>query len=224
LGRGTGSNSSQPPDTILGELRFASLAAGSHHTCGLTFSGAAYCWGRNNRGQLGDGTSGTNRSEPVPVSGGLSFLTLAAGFEHTCGVAVSGATYCWGYNNFGQLGNGTSGPASVFLTPVQVSGGYSFVALAAGLSHTCGVTSAGSALCWGWNQSGQVGDGTNAQSRTTPVQVAGGLEFRELHAGRDHTCGLATTGAAYCWGWTEKGRLGDEYIRRVAGGLLFRRP
>lgn len=224
LGRGTGGGNSQTPGPISGDLQFSKLASGSVHTCGLTASGAAYCWGRNNRGQLGDGTSGTDRSEPVPVGGGLSFVSIAAGFEHTCGVAVGGGAYCWGYGNFGQLGDGTTGPANVSLTPVAVLGGQSFTQLSAGYYHTCGITSAGNALCWGWNQSGQIGDGTNAQSRTTPVAVAGGLQFLELHTGRDHTCGLASTGNAYCWGWSEKGRLGDEYIRRVAGGLVFRRP
>ncbi len=221
LGRGAGG--SQLKDTINGDLRFTSLAAGSDHTCGLTASGEAHCWGRNNRGQLGDGTSGTNRNEPVPVGGGLSFVSLAAGFEHTCGVAVGGGAYCWGYGNFGQLGNGTTGPANVALTPVPVSGGHSFASLAAGYYHTCGVTNAGSALCWGWNQSGQIGDGT-INSRTTPVEVAGAFQFANLGGGRDHSCGLTTTGAAYCWGSSYKGRLGDEYIRQVAGGLVFRSP
>lgn len=224
LGRGgIGGSNQVVPESISGGNTFTTLVAGAYHTCGLEATGAAYCWGRNNRGQLGDGTSGTDRSEPVSVVGGLTFVSLAAGFEHTCGVAASGSTYCWGYGNFGQLGNGTTGPTNVALTPVLVSGGHSFASLVAGYYHTCGVTSTGSALCWGWNQDGQLGDGTII-ARTTPVQVAGGVQFLELHAGRSHSCGLATSGDAFCWGWAYQGRVGDEYIRQVAGGLAFRRP
>src|SRR5439155_7778918 len=100
-------------------------------TCGVTTSGAAYCWGL--RGQLGDGTSGTDRLTPVAVSGGLTFAAVSARGFHTCGVTTSGAAYCWGTNGSGELGNGTRTGS---LIPVAVSGGLTFAAVSAGDSDT----------------------------------------------------------------------------------------
>ena len=84
-----------------------SLAAGGAHTCGLTAAGAAYCWGSNANGQLGNGTIGGTSVPAGPVSGGLTFVALSAGGAHTCGVTSNGAIYCWGSNSSGQLGDGT---------------------------------------------------------------------------------------------------------------------
>jgi alpha-tubulin suppressor-like RCC1 family protein len=106
---------------VSGGLAFQALSAGDYHTCGLTTSGAAYCWGLNVSGQLGDGTT-ANRASPVAVSGGLVFQALRAGRYHTCGLTASGAGYCWGDNSSGQLGDGTGFRVS----PVAVVGGVVF--------------------------------------------------------------------------------------------------
>src|SRR3989441_171520 len=120
----------------------AAVSAGFVHTCGVTSSGAAYCWGNNTVGELGDGTYGTDRLTPVAVSGGLTFAAVSAGFYFTCGVTPSGAAYCWGNNAQGELGNGTTTSST---TPVAVSGGLTFAAVSAGNTHTCGVTPSGAA-------------------------------------------------------------------------------
>src|SRR6266705_816532 len=131
------------PVAVSGGRTFSALAAGWTHNCGLTSAGAAYCWGDNSIGQLGNGST-TSSSTPVPVFGGLSFNALATGGAHSCALTSTGAAYCWGYNAYGQLGNGSTTSSS---TPVAISGGLSFSALALGGHHTCWLTSAGAAYC-----------------------------------------------------------------------------
>ncbi len=202
LGAGSPTRSATPV-AVSGGLSFRALAAGTAYTCALTSTGAAYCWG------AGYGTA------PVAVSGGLSFSALAAGTSHTCGLTGSGVAYCWGYNGDGQLGDGSTMSSAL---PVAVSGGLNFSALAAGggrngRGHTCGITSAGAASCWGDNSSGQLGDGSTT-NRSTPVAVSGGLTFTAVVAGGAHTCGLTSAGARYCWGNNHAGQQPRRPARR----------
>ena len=217
---------SHTPLAVAGGLSFTIVGAGNYHACALTGSGAAYCWGDNSTGQLGIGvnaaldTCTTGRGPcsrtPVAVAGGLTFTALNVGTQHTCGRASDGRWYCWGLNNFGQLGTGATGPESCIggpgvpcsSTPVPVTAGTNLRAVFAGRRHSCGVTSAGAAYCWGENVYGQLGDGTMT-NRLTPVAVAGGLTFASLSPFVYHTCGLTTGGVAYCWGDNPDGRLGN---------------
>ena len=212
---------SHAPLAVAGGLAFTTLGAGNFHACGLTSSGAAYCWGDNSTGELGIGvnaapgtcTRGPCSRTPVAVAGGLRFTTLNVGTQHSCARATDATWYCWGLNNYGQLGTGATGPetcaaAPCSSTPVAVSVGINLTAVVAGRRHSCGVTSAGAAYCWGENVSGQLGDGTTTNS-LTPVAVAGGHTFATLSPFLDHTCGLTTGGAAYCWGSNSNGALGD---------------
>ena len=199
-------NFSSTPQAVSGGWSFVALTAGVYHTCGLTSLGAAYCWGDNETSQLGNGSTGfSTDTTPVAVSGGLTFSALAAGSWHTCGLAGSGAAYCWGSNYGGQLGTGSATDSSI---PVAVSGGLTFSAVAAGGDHSCGLTSTGAAYCWGVNNSGQLGDGSITNS-STPVAVSGGLTFSTLTAGAGHTCGLTSTKTTYCWGDNQYGQLGN---------------
>ena len=200
------------PVAVAGSLKFTNLTAGAGHTCGLTSDGSAYCWGSNGLGQLGDGTT-TNRPAPVAVTGGLHFQMITAGgysVGQTCGVTLSGDAYCWGDNGFGQLGIG-SGPSAPHPSPTLVAGGLKWTTLATGLGqHSCGVTTAGTTYCWGDNEYGSLGDGTTTR-RDSPVQVIGGVAFAQLAAGGfiGHSCGLTSAGKAYCWGENEVGAIGD---------------
>jgi alpha-tubulin suppressor-like RCC1 family protein len=137
--------------TVTTTLTFAAVSAGFGHTCGLTGTGAAYCWGDNSDGQLGDG-SRTPSLSPVLVSGGLSFSGLATGGVHTCALTGSGAPYCWGQNDYGQLGVGSTRSSS---TPIAVRGSLRFRTLSSGGQHTCGLTNEESVYCWGLNDDGQ---------------------------------------------------------------------
>src|SRR5437588_6957911 len=212
---------SYTPLAVAGGLAFTTLGAGNFPACGLTSGGAAYCWGDNSTGQLGIGVNaapdtcsrGPCGRTPVAVAGGLTFTTLNVGTQHTCARATDGSWYCWGLNNYGQLGTGATGPetcaaAPCSSTPVAVSVGINLTAVRAGRPHSCGVTSAGAAYCWGENVYGQLGDGTTTNS-LTPVAVAGGHAFASLSPFLYHTCGLSTGGAAYCWGSNSNGALGD---------------
>src|SRR5437867_1818795 len=152
-------------------LTFTAVSAGFIHTCGLTTAGAAYCWGTNAYGQLGDGTTTTRLTPPVVAGGGGIAARVGARLAHTCGLTAAGAAYCWGPGGTGQLGDGTT---TTRLSPVLVAGGVSFAAVDAGQIHTCGLTAAGAAHCWGDNTAGQLGDGTTT-TRLSPVLVAGGV-------------------------------------------------
>lgn len=199
------------PALVTGGLTFAVVSAGSEYTCGVTTSGAAYCWGAR------------YASSPVLVEGAAGFASLSAGSEHTCALTGAGTAYCWGRNPHGQLGDGTT---TFRNSPVLVSGGLTFVSLSAGGSHTCGVTAAGDAYCWGSNVDHQLGDGTRTD-RTSPVLVSGGLMFASVRSGGLHTCGVTTSGTVYCWGSNSYGQLGDGATTgrttpvEISGGHTF---
>jgi alpha-tubulin suppressor-like RCC1 family protein len=228
LGDGSTTNRNVPV-AVAGGLRFASIDAGASQTCALTSGGTVYCWGRNDRGQLGNGT--TSRSTvPVAVAGSLTFQLIAAGgfmVGHTCALTNQQA-YCWGDNERGQLGNGTK-DINPHPLPAPVSGGLLFERLTAGLGrHSCGLTAAGAAHCWGENTYGALGNRARRDS-AIPVKVAGKHTFEQLVAGGfiGHTCAATAAGAAYCWGENEKGQIGDgttadrSVPKAVAGGLTF---
>jgi len=171
--------------------------------CGLDRDGAAYCWGTNIGGELGSGTTVQNTSVPGPVSGGLSFVGLAAGTNHACALTRDGAAYCWGSNELQELGTGDTVRR---LVPTLVSGGLSFSTLAAGGDHTCGIAKSGAAYCWGGNIYGQLGSGSSQNPSGVPLAVSGGLTFTAITAGAGHTCAIASSGTVYCWGANSDGQ------------------
>jgi alpha-tubulin suppressor-like RCC1 family protein len=223
LGDGTTTNRLTPVENSTPPAS-STVAAGGVHTCALLLGGSAICWGYNQEGQLGDGTT-TNQLTGTTVGGGMPFASIATGAVHTCGLLLTpaGVPYCWGSNNWGQLGDATT---TNRLSPVAVAGGLMFASVTAGRAHSCGLTPAGAAYCWGNNQYGALGDGTTT-NQLTPVAVAGGLTFVSVTAGSDYGCGLTSAGAAYCWGNNQYGELGDGTTTNrvtpvaVTGGLLF---
>ena len=207
------------PIAVAGGLRFRQVSAGGAqnnpdpgrepfggHTCGVTTSDEAFCWGPNTVGQLGiGGTTGSWVQTPTRVAGAHRFRQIEVGTAFTCAVTTSNRAFCWGYGRQGQIGDGKT---YLRFSPSAVAGGHSFSRVTTGYSHTCGETTLNRAYCWGSNASGQLGDGTTTQ-RLTPVLVAGGHFFSQVSAGYIQTCGKTDSGVAYCWGANSSGQLGD---------------
>jgi Regulator of chromosome condensation (RCC1) repeat len=223
LGDGSTTNSSVPVavDTsgVLAGKTLTQIVSGIVATCALDSAGAAYCWGANSYGQLGDGGT-ANSSVPVAVSttttlAGRSLTQITVGHESTCVLDSAGAAYCWGLNSYGQLGDGntTSSNVPVAVDATGLPAGQSFAQISASWYHTCAVDSAGAAYCWGRNSDGQLGDGSSSSS-SVPVAVdatgaLAGQTLTQVTSGAYDTCALDSAGAAYCWGGNSYGELGD---------------
>ena len=172
----------------------------------MTVAGEVKCWGRNGGGEVGDGTT-RDRGAPVAVVGMTDKAVLvSAGARHVCALTVAGRVKCWGVNNNGQLGDGTTTSRP---TAADVLGLDHVQAISSGLRHTCALTTGGGVKCWGDNDLGQLGDGTTSTS-LTPVEVVGlARGVRALSVGYGHTCALTDAGAIKCWGYNGGGELGD---------------
>lgn len=202
-----------------------SVAAGGGHSCAVTTTGEAYCWGRHASGQLGRGPTTGDPTLPLSVLTTRRFVTLSAGADHTCGRGDDGLLACWGNNGFGAVGDNS---IMNRFDPTPVFGDAPWLAFATGANHSCGLTTDHTAYCWGANDQGQLGDSSMGES-WVPIGVLGGQSFDVLAAGGAHSCAVTAAGAAYCWGGNARGQTGtglpDTIVpapAQVAGGLLFR--
>jgi hypothetical protein len=223
LGNGTTSTDFDiPPALVAGNLRFTSMFVGGSHSCGLVASGEAYCWGGNDEGQLGDGTT-DGRTEPVAVLSSLRFTRLAAGGEHTCGLIADGTAYCWGKGEGGAIGDGST---TRRLTPTAVAGRLSYVDIGAGgFPFTCGLRADGIVMCWGQNAPYGLLGSVGAPERLFPWHVGGGHQFAQLRVGHATSCGITVSGRAMCWGAGSNGQLGDgSYAEAAFEPVYVARP
>lgn len=205
LGLGVaGQSRSSPTTEVVGLTDVVELHSGNDVTCARKGDDSLWCWGRNDRGQLGAGPSS---GRPVPI--GLNVTSFAVGFSHVCAVIKDFRVVCWGENAKGQLGDGSTTDRAVPAFVLDSTGGGQLSgidSLALGYEHSCALGKDRRALCWGSNLVGQLGVGAasgaplDSTPRTHPVAVTGGLTFDRLVAGYAHTCGSSRGGQVYCWG------------------------
>lgn len=217
LGKGpqTSFSGSRTPLNVVGLSRGVSaIAAGGWDVCALTSGGGVKCWGANEHGQLGDGST-INRYTPVGVIGlGSGVKAVSAGNFHTCAVTTQGGAKCWGWQIFGQLGDGlpVSGTPGAITTPGNVAGlGSGVKAISAGGRFTCALTTAGGVKCWGDNARGELGNGSEGAPYYSTAADVIGLKsgVKAINAGDLHMCALMNVGGVKCWGANENGQLGD---------------
>jgi alpha-tubulin suppressor-like RCC1 family protein len=202
--------------------KFTSLTSRGNSSCAIDPDKAVWCWGANDQGQLGDGTT-TNRPAPVRVDGTTKFTALASGTGNTfCGLADDGKAWCWGDNTAGQLGTGIGAVGIDSPVPVNASGGHTFTAVYTGSTTTCAVDADKTTWCWGANP----GNGTPDAS-PDPVAVIGSHEFTALTLDASTACGLEAGGKIFCWAATPNGRTGVDPAPvpgtpvEVAGGRTY---
>lgn len=198
--RGPGPTS---PVRVGSATNWDSIAAGGATTCGIRANGQLWCWGLNNKGQVGDGTRKI-RPAPRRVGDASDWKQVSMGWFTGCGVRTDGSAWCWGGNQAGQLGSGVGGYRT---TPVRVPGD-GWRSLAVGGYHACGVKRDNTLWCWGRGTFGQRGDGTASEVHK-PVQVGTGAFWASVSTSWTHTCGVLTTGELRCWGRNGEGQVGD---------------
>jgi alpha-tubulin suppressor-like RCC1 family protein len=216
-------SSNTPVDVVGLASGVDAINAGTYHTCALTNNGGIKCWGNNQYGQLGYNVSPSCSiyylCSDTPdfvdgfTDGDENAIVISAGDQHTCAITEANVVKCWGLNENGQLGDGTYTDR---LTPVTVKESTDInllaVEISAGYQHTCAITTSGGAKCWGYNEDGQLGDGTTTRRRS-PVDVLGltsGVDT--ISAGTGHTCAITATNGVKCWGDNTHGQLGWRLI------------
>ena len=203
------------PHRVGASLLWAEVSTAYSHTCATRTNGTLWCWGQNLRGQLGIGSINRRKGTPQRVGTRKDWESVTTGGWHSCALTAGGEAYCWGHNDFGEVGDGTLTTRS---TPTPVYGGTSWLQLSAAWAQTCGVTQTGRILCWGFNRQGQLGRGDTTNS-SRPVQVAGDQVWTQVAAGDGSTCGVDSTGQMWCWGDNRYGQLGQ-----APSGVLTETP
>jgi len=212
LGNGSKTDRSMP-EQVPSLSHITAVAAGGSHTVALESDGTVWSWGSNDFGQLGYDSAPEPAGTPAKVqglSGVVPVTAVAAGQDHTVALTSDGTVWTWGGNSHGQLGNGSTTKSSNSVpVPAQVQSlpGV-FLAVAAGEAHTVVLKSDGTVWTWGWNQYGQLGDGSDS-AQTSPWQIQSFSGLLAVAAGGSHTVALKSDGTVWAWGWNQYGQLGD---------------
>lgn len=202
----------------------SATGSASSHICSTMDDGSLYCWGNNHYGQTGIGTECTYNSYINGCNGAYGISTptqvnlpvgrtaeaVATGFAHTCAILDDGSVWCWGNNNYGQLGVGNSSNSGNWrFSPSEVimPSGTSAIAISLGDEHSCMVVDDGRLFCWGNNGYGQLGDGTST-SKNIPTQILSIFQYISVSLGSSHSCAITTLKSLNCWGWNNYQQLG----------------
>ena len=189
-----------PPAGAINRLA-SQVSVGDNHACAVLSSGMIECWGNNEFGQLGDGTT-TNSSVPVAVIGVIDALSVDAGQFHTCAVLSSGIAKCWGDNTDGQLGTGTTTGSWVPISVVGLTPNAERIS--AGGHHTCVELTTNEVYCWGANDFGQLGNGTTTGSLTPSLRSSTALR---ISVGLEFSCSILSSSSVTCWGRNDERQL-----------------
>lgn len=203
MGNGT-VNSYNTPNLVV-SLTFSSITSGERFTCALRSNGSSFCWGANDVGQLGINNQ-TGQANPSGTLGGIAFSRISAGSKHACGIRSSdGVAFCWGNNTDGQLGINSY---AMQLSPAMVVGGLTFSSIAAGLIHTCAITTSSKVSCWGNNETGALGNGS-AANNTSFTMSADQTNATQISSGAKSSCAIFGS-VSKCWGVNLNGQLGTD--------------
>ncbi len=211
LGSDTGGVSSSSPLEVIGAPQFTNLAIGASHSCGVDTSNNVYCWGNNNRGQLGRGTMDTGSATPIQVNSipNNDIMEVVAGDDFTCARSFGGGLYCWGAGTDGQIGNDLA-PFTDVALPELVLNHIPVDRLALGSLSACSIRNSGVPIleCWGDDAFNQLGDGAPATDQNAPV-TTGLASASDLTVGAGHACMRSSFGSMYCWGNNAMGQGGQ---------------
>lgn len=191
-------------NVVLNSVPHSSLAPGNSHTCALTESGKILCWGYNDNGSLGDGST-TSSYTPVEVFGVMNAISVVSRDDHTCALLDTGKVVCWGYNDYGQLGNNSNINSSI---PVEVNNLSDAVSISVARSHSCALVRNGEIKCWGANTQGRLGNNSTTDSWVA-VTVSGITNAVSVSTSYSHSCAVLADGTARCWGGNYSGELGN---------------
>ncbi|MCX8643956.1 InlB B-repeat-containing protein [Bifidobacterium sp. B4081] len=228
LGDGTTTDRSRPvkigkPQGAPDGFTWKQVSLGDQHSAAIGSDGNLYTWGSNSSGQLGDGTTTSSQNRPVKVGkpqgapDGFTWTQVSLGDQHSAAIGSDGNLYTWGYNFNGQLGDGTTSSRStptLIQKPAGASDGFAWTQVSLGNSHSSAFGSDGQLYTWGWNQYGQLGDGTQVDKRT-PTQVGkpqgapDGFTWTQASLGRWYSAAIGSDDSLYTWGSNGDGQLGD---------------
>jgi alpha-tubulin suppressor-like RCC1 family protein len=198
------------------DLGRANVSAGGTHTCAIKTNGTLFCWGSNISGELGNNSTLMESHVPVQESTmATDWANVSVRFDQTCAINTKGEIYCWGGNEYGQLGNNsTEGLGAHSQVPVQESTkATDWANVSAGDSHTCAIKTNGTLFCWGSNSVGELGNTLNSYNNNNPIptqESTAASDWSRLSVGVFHTCAIKTNGTLFCWGVADNGRLGNN--------------
>lgn len=208
---------------------FKQASAGGCFTSTINVDGQLWSWGRNNCGQLGDGST-IDKSTPIQnISATLNWKVVSAGQSHVAALKTDGTLWLWGDNSSGQLGNDST--VTGFSSPVQtISGGTNWKQASSGIGHTAAIKTDGSLWLWGCNSNGELGlNSTNLICRSPVQTVSGGTNWKQVSAGGINTGAVKTDGTLWVWGNNLCGQLGDNStisksspVQTIAGGFNWK--